>query len=288
MADVAQKVPEVQRIRGSNLSVLIRCANGVAYQKALESADTENRVIASSRRMDKALVGSDEWKSVKEGLACWTGTITGYVEPKTAFGKSKMFSKEAKAIVYTDPNDGQRYVFQVDEKYLGEKNGILVVEHPDFKLGYDGKDLVVMPEAGKVELVSNFPAKDGWYRTDAKFGIPTGKETSSDNSEARYLYRIDDAGRVGPVARGYDYLVFNNRRYVGLGNRPSVRIGVVVEEPARGAGAAKVAGSESSVSGSAPLETAQLKITQEGQRLIVEGTPEQLQAALKLLEQLRQ
>ena len=270
----AQKVPEVQRIRGPEIKAFIKYSEGVPYLKALEKADAENHVIVSSKRHDKALVGSDEWKNHSEVYPCWSGTMTGYVEPETVFGKSKMFSKEAKAIVYTDPNDGQRYVFPVEEKYFEVKNGILAVAHPDFKLGYDGKDLVVLPEAGKVELVSDFPTKDGWYATDAKYGIPTGKETSSNNSEARYLYRVDDAGRAGPVARDCSGLLgYGYGRVVDLLLRPSGGLGVAVEEVARGAGA--------------PLEAAQLRITQEGQRLVVEGTPEQLQAAVKLLEQLK-
>ncbi len=257
----AQKAREVQRIRGPDIKVFIRYSEGVRFIKALERADAENRVLVSNKRHDKALVGSGEWKSKCEVYPCWTGTMTGYEAPGKKLGTQ---------IVYTDQCDKQRYVFHVDDKFRGEENAILVVEHPDFKMGRDGKELVVMPEAGKVELVSNFPTNCGWYLTDAKFGIPTGKQTSSVNPKARYFYRLGDPGRVGPVVRDYN---FNLTNYVVLNYRPSVGLGVAVEEntPAEGA----------------LLEAAQQSIVQEGQRIVIKGTSEQLDAVMKTLEQLK-
>lgn len=269
----------VQKITRPKLEVMITQRNGVAFTKAFEKAQAENRIIASNKRMDAALVGSDEWKSVKEVFACWTGTMAAYGAPGKKFGKE---------IVYTDPETKQRYVFPVNEEHRGEKNAILAINHQDFKMDYDGKDIVVIPEAGKAyDLLIQFPIKDGWYVADEKYGIPVGKETSSENPEARYLVRVDGAGRIGPVARG-SLLGWG---LVLLGGRPSLGLGVAVEAPDASFAASKTApiirGVEQS-GGGAPLEAAKLRITQEGQRLVVEGTPEQLQAALKLLEQLKQ
>ena len=207
--------------RGSGLKVLVKRADGVSYRKALEFADKNNLVLAPNKRMTKALVETDEWKSMREAFACWTGTMTGYAEPGKKLGKF---------IEYTDPEDGQKYVFPVPEQYRNEKNMILVVEHPNFNLVQDGKNLVV--EAPEVVGLTHFPKQDGWYFGDEQFDIPTGKEASSSDEKARYLWRVDS--RVGPVARGYVYVYDGNYgRGAYLDYGPSIRFGVVAESPRR-------------------------------------------------------
>ncbi len=208
--------------RGSGLKVLVKRADGASYRKALELAEEKNLVLAPNKRMTKALVETDEWKSMREAFACWTGTMTGHVEPGKKLGKF---------IEYTDPEDGQKYVFPVPEQYRNEKNMILVVEHPNLTLVQDGKNLVV--EAADVVGLTHFPKEDGWYFGDEQFDIPTGKEVSSSDEKARYLWRV--GSRVGPVARGYDYYGGGGRRGAGLDDRPSGRFGVVVESPEGGA-----------------------------------------------------
>ncbi len=225
MVQTAQKTKpktgNTDRVRGPNLRVLVKRADGASYRKALELADKNNLVLASNKRMTKALVETDEWKSMREAFACWSGTMTGYKEPGKKLGKF---------IEYTDLGDGQKYVFPVPEQYKNEKNMILVVEHPNFSLVQDGKNLVV--EASEVVGLTHFPEEDGWYLGDEEFDIPTGKEVSSSEEKARYLWRIDS--RVGPVA-GNDYINGNNGRYANLGDRPSNSLGVVVEFPEGGA-----------------------------------------------------
>ncbi len=214
-----QKTGNTERIRGPNLKVLVKRADGASYRKALELADQGNLVLAPNKRMTKALVETEEWKSMTEAFSCWTGTMTGYTEPGKKLGKF---------IEYTDSRDGQKYVFPVPEQYRNEKNMILVVEHPNFTLVQDGKNLVV--EAPDVVGLTHFPKEDGWYLGDEQFDIPTGKEVSRLDEKARYLWRVDS--RVGPVARVYyDCLGDDNRRDAGLYFRPSFRVGVVVESP---------------------------------------------------------
>jgi hypothetical protein len=259
MGAVAQKT-EVQRTRGPNLAVLVAYANKVPSEKGLRFANEGNLVIASSKRLDRALVGSDEWKqpNVRSALPAWSGTYTGYEEVGKKLGKT---------IEYVDSETGFRHVFPVPEQYQGQKNVILVAEHPDYKLEVDGNNRVV--NATNVDLIQAFPSKDGWYPTDAVHGIPTGNQIDSSNTEARYLWRT--AKRVAPVARD----VFDVRRYVGLDYRPSVRLGVAVE----------------AAEGSAPLEgvaPVELKLTRESpDTLIIKGTPAQLDAAVRLLDQLK-
>lgn len=243
-----------ERVRGSHLHVLVSRAKGVPFERALVLA--EERVIVSNKRLDRALVGSDEWRSVREAFWAWSGTMTAYREPGQKLGEK---------VEYTDSETGHRWVFAVPEAHRGEKNAILVAEHPDYELEADGKNRVVHAE--QVDLVQGFPSEDGWYLTDSKHGIPTGEEISSSNDDARYLWRIDS--RVGPVARVLGY--FNDRRYVYLYVRPSFGLGVVVEASEAGA----------------PLEVGAPRITREGDKVIVQGTTEQLDAAVRLLEQLK-
>ncbi|NYZ76960.1 hypothetical protein H0O02_01445 [Candidatus Micrarchaeota archaeon] len=252
---------KVERIRGPELAVLVKRANSVPFVEGLRMAEEKGLVIASNSRLDKALVGSDEWGSISDVFACWSGTMTAYAKPGEKLGKT---------VEYVDPKTEERWVFPVPVEYQKEKNAILVAEHPDYKFEVDGKNIVV--NATTVDLVAKFPASDGWHPTDAKHGIPT-KEGSSGE---RYLWRIDS--RVGPVARGYDYLglIYGRRHLVSLLDRPSYGFGVAVEK-APGGGAPKV-----------EAVSKQLTVREESGRLIVEGTPEQIAAAARLLDQLKQ
>jgi len=290
---------EVQRTRGPNLAVLVAYANKVPSEEGLRLANEGNLVVASNKRLDKALVGSDEWQqpNVRPALPAWTGTYAGYEEVGKKLGKT---------IEYVDSETGFRHVFPVPEQYQGQKNVILVAEHPDYSLERDGNNRVV--NATKVDGIQAFPGSDGWYPTDAVHGIPTGNSIDSSNAEARYLWRI--AKRVAPVAR--DCYNFNyNRRLVALNYRPSNRLGVAVEAADANVAAAtlrpltdKLVASSDKVpivaeqqlggqsGGSAPLEgvaPVELKLTRESpDTLIIKGTPAQLDAAVKLLDALRQ
>ena len=210
---------------GSGLRGLATKANGLTFREALELANKENLVLASNKRMTRALVETEEWKGMKEAFPCWTGTMAGYARPDERLGEF---------IEYTDPEDGQKYVFPVPEQYRKEKNMILVVEHPNYSLVQDGNNLVV--EASGVVGLPNFPEKDGWYFSDGQFDIPTGKEVSSSDEKARYLWRVDS--RVGPVLRD-DFIDGYDRRGVGLVYRPSNGLGVVTESPVGGEPAKK-------------------------------------------------
>ena len=103
---------EVQRTRGPNLAVLVAYANKVPSEEGLRLANEGNLVVASNKRLDKALVGSDEWQqpNVRPALPAWTGTYAGYEEVGKKLGKT---------IEYVDPETGIRHVFPVPEQYQG-------------------------------------------------------------------------------------------------------------------------------------------------------------------------
>ncbi len=218
MGIVAQRIPAKERIRGPGLAVLVKRGNGVPMEEALRRADEAGAVIASNKRLGKALVGSDEWSGIDRAFPCWSGTMAAYDKPDKKIGKT---------IVYVDPGTGTRYVFPVPEEHQGKKNIVLVAEHPDFTLEIDAKTRIV--HAKQVGVVSKFPVQShNWYVGDPKYGIPTGKKSDADNEAARYLWRIEK--RVGLVTRGYagSWCAFS-RRGVGLDDGPSLGFGMAVE-----------------------------------------------------------
>ena len=54
MGGAVQTQVRNERVRGHNLAVFIARSNGVPFEEGLAIADKENRVIASSQRLDKA------------------------------------------------------------------------------------------------------------------------------------------------------------------------------------------------------------------------------------------
>ena len=203
-----------QRIRGPNLRVLVNSVQGVPFEEGLQRACAENRVIVSNKRLDKALVGSEEWKGISEVFACWSGTMTAYTKPNEAF---------LGTVEYVDPETGYRWVFRVPEEYQGVRNAILVAEHPDYTLEVDGNNRVL--HAATVNLVEAFPVKDGCYLVDPVHGIPTGPVADSWNS--RCLNRI--ARRVGPVWVAPPEAVGYIQWSINLDIAPSRRSGIIVE-----------------------------------------------------------
>lgn len=222
MTVAAQQISGKERTRGPNLAILVNRSAGVPMEEALVRANDAGVVIASNKRLSQALVGSDEWRGIREVFACWSGTMTGYEKPDQKLGKT---------IEYVDSETGVRYIFPVPEEHQGKKNVVLITEHPNFTLETDGKTRVV--QAKEIGVVSEFPvASENWYLCDAKYDIPTGKKVDGSNEAARYLWRVEK--RVGLVARGYDWCGYN-RRFVDLNSRPSLALGVAIEAASGGA-----------------------------------------------------
>ena len=226
-AETGKEKPEHPRsdnvTRAQNLEVFIPCSSGATMEGALAMAETEKRVIASNKRLDQALVGSDEWEGIEEVFSCWSGTMTAYEEAGKPFGE---------VVEYVDSQTKLKYLFPVPQKYKGKTDCILVAEHPNYSLEMDGNNRII--RAAVVDLILRFPAKGGWYLADSKYGMPFGDHSVVDDSDsnARYLCRIKK--RVGPVARFYYLGGYDYRRVVGLDYGPSVDLGVAIECPVSG------------------------------------------------------
>jgi len=208
-----------QRTRGPNLAILIKRNPGVPMDEAIMIADREGLVIASNRRLDKALAWGSEWEGLVEGLNCWTGTMTAFNKPGEKLGKE---------VEYVNKRNGIRWVFPVPHEYGNEKDAILVVEHPDFSLEIDGKNRVIRAE--NVAIVTGFPSESGFYLTDLKYGIPVGNKAYEPNSRVLLKYY----GRwVGLISRGVAFKEHRINIHLGGGSGSETNLGVIVEAPAK-------------------------------------------------------
>ncbi len=207
------QITQVQRIRGSNLAVLVPYSRNVPLLEGLRLADEKKLVVASNKRLDRALT-SCEWghENVIWGLPAWSGTMIGYEEVGKKFGST---------IEDFDLHARVRYVFPVPRQYQGENNAILIVEHPYYSLEIDGKNRVV--HATGVDLIRQFPNQNGWYLPDSVHGIPVGEVSPDDR--AQRLYRTGK--NVVNVVR---YVYELGRPLVDLGCVPSNTFGVLVEQ----------------------------------------------------------
>ncbi len=102
-----------------------------------------------------------------------TGTIIAFAEPGMQLGHD---------IVEESLDGKSRTIFLVDCKYRRERDAALVIESPNYRLEKYGRDTIVIGE--NVGIITEFPAKKGWYRTDSKHRIPYGKETENPENRA--------------------------------------------------------------------------------------------------------
>jgi hypothetical protein len=235
MTNTLKTVPGIERIRCSNLAMLTPFAKGVPMEEALRRADDAGLVIASNKRIDRALTSSEGWKPIIDAFPIWTGTLVAYEEPDVRFGKT---------FEWSDYPDRHRYVLDVPEEHQGKKNVVLVAEHPNFTIEQDGMTRIIhAKEAGIVEKV---PANTGgWYSGDPVYSIPSGKQVNKHSDAARIIVRGYRGIRL--VVRGYsDFQDYIDPYGVSISHRPQDRFGVVVE-----------------------------------------GTPEQVTAAARLIEQMK-
>lgn len=209
-------------MRGSALEVLIPRRRGVPFEDALKIAEQGRCVLASNARLSKALFVGEEWKGLTKAFPCWTGTMTAYAKPGEKLGDT---------IEYIDPNTNRRWVFPVPQQFRGEKDCILVSEHPDYTIENDGENRIV--RAMEVYIVGAFPASSGFFPGDAMHDIPFSREIDlTTKGPARYLARADSG--VFPAMRGVDS---GNEEWDGRGGlmvclslNPSDCLGAIIED----------------------------------------------------------
>ena len=210
-------------------------SKGLTQKEAISTANRMNSRILTNKEFDGRLVLSDTWKSEREVYPAWSGTLVAFK------GKDE---KLGDVVKYTDSKTNTPYLLEVRREYQKERNAILVVN--DGFLA-SGDALIVPNEKGsivtydisdksQVALLLNFPSSDGWYNADNKFGIPLGAGISSSNTDARYLYKVQNY--VGLLARGYYDFYGNFRRNVNAFDQPSVRCGVLISTEDAKVGAA--------------------------------------------------
>lgn len=231
---------DVPRIRGSGFRILARgpaeeCRSSVEpgpipFAQAISMADWGQSALASNGRLHSLLIEVSKTPYVHPlrcAFPCASGTITAYVEPGTPFNKSRLFSKNEGAIVFTDEKTGQRHVFPVPHEYAGEKDAVLVSEHPDYQLVHVPEGDELWAVSSKVDCVKGFPSKNAFYRLDKEHGIPQGEEFYSPKGGSGYLCRLDGGGIV-PIIRGRYEAHYDS---ISMDEMPSTPFGALLEAP---------------------------------------------------------
>lgn len=229
--DTRHKFARPSRIRGPHLRVFAREADGIPFRKAIARANRRDLVFASYKRL-----GGAPGSRGKEGLGgefpCWSGTMSAYAEPGIPFNKSRFFSPSERALAYTDPADKRVWLFPIPIALLGEKDAILILEHPNYSLVEDDKEVFVHPlDASLIACISAFAQKEGWYFREEGHRIPCGEEIGYTyfNMGTSYIHRLE--ARVGPVACGGLCVGSNPKRYADFCCNPSTPLGILVESP---------------------------------------------------------
>ncbi len=221
--------------------------------KATNAEYGTNFRLIRHRVLNHLLTKTGTRREIRKVFPCPAGEGLAYEKPGTKLGNQIVFAGE----------NGSRVIISTG-KYKGEKGIALVVpELTADDLQKDGKDLVIAVDA-RLVAVPDFPSEEGWHMPHEETGIPHGEKVEYSN-EARYLCRRYSS-YVGLPVRDDDNFG-NGRLHVYAYCRPSLTLGVAVEVPE--GDAAKIEG--------------QLSIFQDGKRLSVEGTPEQLEAARNML-----
>lgn len=275
------------RLRGPCLAVLVRSLHGVPFEEGLRLADERNLVIASSAMLNRMEPGGD--KKVRFALACWSGTNTAYIEPDIPFDERSLLvindnELERRAgtryfVDVVDERTKEHRLFPVHPKHLGEKNSILVAEHPNYISVTDAGRIITLPAGMSLEeavvLVRDFPKESGSYGGDLRDGIPV----LSQSNPRCFLWRTHK--RVGPAAYGkeIDVTDLGFVSGVNLESQPSEPLGVLVESPDWGSAV------------SMPLvvisQLQSLGLERKGfSTLIVRGDSRQLDGVVQLLKSL--
>jgi len=190
-------------------------------REAINRANQRRVTILSNKLFDQRLAFSDVSRSKSIAGPVGTGTIIVYVAPGE---KMRGYAH------YTDETTGIKYAFKVPKKAVGAKNIALAVNHFVDARGrslieYEDKGknqvLVKSNDESKITIVEAFPAEDGWYLTEKKFGIPVGAAVDIFDKDARHLGRTNEY--IGLLVRGNEQGLggYYDWRNVSAAERPS-------------------------------------------------------------------
>ncbi len=196
-----------------NIEILRTYQEGVTFAEAMKLC--EGKRMLSNLEADAILQDDAQRKKFGPMLPCWTSLFLVYEAPGVPFGE---YVKDS----------ATGWIFDVPKKFQGLKDHKIMLELPDFTIEKGAYGMTFVRSSKLYEpSAMQFPQCNGWYLVDG-FGIPTGKEVSSSDKDARYLYRRDGA-TVRPVSRWSVF--YGVRRYVVCGGRPvNDRLGVGVVE----------------------------------------------------------
>ena len=198
-----------------NIEILRTYQDGVTFVEAMKLC--EGKRMLSNLDADAILQDDEQRSEFSSMLPCWTSAFLIYEAPGVPFGE------------YVKDN-ATGWIFDVPKKFQGLKDHKIMLEFPDFTIEKGAYDMTFVKTNKLYEpSATPFPQKDGWYLVDG-FGIPTGKEVSSSDKNARYLYRRTTAS-LRPVSR-WDGFDGDDGRVVDCDRRPDYgRLGVGVVEP---------------------------------------------------------
>jgi hypothetical protein len=115
--------------------------------------------------------------------------------------------------------------FEVPKKFreLDHLHALFIThEHLDV----EGSTIRIKKGHEKHVKVESIPSKNGWYSIN-KWGFPNRGKSTIEDETARWFLRRTESSYIGLLARGGD---FCGCRFVDAGQRPSCRLGVLIED----------------------------------------------------------
>lgn len=218
--------------------------------------------LISYGALDYLLTTIGNMGEVRGVFPCPSGDVLAYEKPGAALGSQIVFVPEA----------GPRVIIPT-WGYEGTPDIAIVV--PNLAAGEvrsmkGGAEILIDVASSRLVAVPDFPPRDGLYVPHQGTGIPSGKEAGY-SPETRGLRRLASP-YVGLPVR-CDHFYFNYWRYVYADCGPLECCGVAVEISEEDAARIE--------------DPRRLRILREGGRIVLEGTPEQLEAAARAVEQWR-
>jgi hypothetical protein len=174
--------------------------------------------LPSNKLHDRYLVETDDWKQIKSLYPAWAREVLVYPE------KNGKFQKGKDVVDSSTDGAGRQWIIPasfIPEQAIGVKGIGLFVDPENVEV--DDKKVVITSKS--IIVLTPFMQVDGWGKMDEATRVPLALQQDSDDSNNRYLWRIDGIG-VRPLVRGHWYDDWDNRRDVDAGGRHDDGFGV--------------------------------------------------------------